>query len=76
MIAEGDLVVSRVTAVGTQTGERFGVPPTGRRFTSTGIAIHRIADGKIVEHWAETDRLGALQQLGVLDMAKLGASTT
>ena len=32
----------------------------------TGIAIHRIADGKIVEHWHEIDMLGGLQQLGVV----------
>ena len=66
MIAEGDKVVSRVYAYGTQTGELFGIPPTGKLMTSTGIAIHRIADGKIVEHWGEVDTLGVLRQLGVI----------
>jgi predicted ester cyclase len=30
------------------------------------VAIHRIADGKLVEHWSGTDELGLLQQLGVI----------
>jgi len=66
MIAEGDKVVTRVYAYGTQTGELFGIPPTGKLMTSTGIAIHRIVDGKIVEHWGEVDTLGVLRQLGVI----------
>jgi steroid delta-isomerase-like uncharacterized protein len=66
MVAEGDRVVTRLTAHGTQTGVLFGIPPTGRRFTVTGIAIHRIAAGKIAEHWHVIDMLGALRQLGVI----------
>jgi len=66
MVAEGDKVVTRLTAYGTQTGELFGIPPTGQRVVMTGIAIHRIADGKIVEHWHEIDMLAGLQQLGVV----------
>jgi predicted ester cyclase len=66
MIAEGDKVVTRLSANGTQTGELFGIPPTDERFSMTGIAIHRIANGKIVEHWSELDNLGVMQQLGVV----------
>jgi len=33
---------------------------------SDGIAVHRIANGKIVEHWSELDNLGVMQQLGVV----------
>lgn len=66
MIAEGDKVATRVTAYGTQTGELFGIPPTGRWLKTSGIAIHRLADGQIVEHWHELDMLGVLQQLGVV----------
>jgi hypothetical protein len=32
----------------------------------TSITIHRIADGKLVEKWAEKDVLGFLQQIGVM----------
>ena len=66
MIAEGDKVVTRITTVGTHTGELLGIPPTGKRVTMRGIAIHRIKDGKLVEHWAQFDALGLLQQLGAI----------
>ncbi len=66
MVAEGDRVVTRLTARGTQTGELFGIPPTGKHMTMTGLVIHRIADGLIAEHWHEIDMLGGLQQLGVV----------
>jgi predicted ester cyclase len=66
MLAEGDRVATRVTAVGTHTGELFGIPPTNREFRTTSIVIHRIAEGKIVERWAEIDMMGSLIQLGVL----------
>ena len=66
MIAEGDRVVTRISAYGTQTGELFGIPPTGKQFSMSGIAIRRIVNGKIVEHWSELDNLGMMQQLGVV----------
>jgi predicted ester cyclase len=66
MIAEGDKVVTRLSAYGTQTGELFGIPPTGKQIRMTAIAVHRIANGKIVEHWSELDNLGLMQQLGVV----------
>jgi len=66
MIAEGDKVMTRLSAYGTQTGELLGIPPTGKQFTMTAIALHRIANGKIVEHWSELDNLGVMQQLGVV----------
>ena len=66
MIAEGDKVVTRLSAYGTQTGELFGIPATDKQVSMTGIAIHRIANGKIVEHWSELDNLGMMQQLGVV----------
>jgi len=65
-IAEGDKVMTRLSAYGTQTGELFGIPPTGKQVSMTAIAIHRIANGKIVEHWSELDNLGMMQQLGVV----------
>ncbi|MBM3134581.1 MAG: ester cyclase [Chloroflexi bacterium] len=65
-IAEGDKVVTRYTARGTHKGEFMGIPPTGKEITVTGIHIHRIAGGKVVEGWSEFDQLGALQQLGVV----------
>jgi predicted ester cyclase len=65
-IAEGDLVVLHGTTTGTHQGELFGVPPTGQRATWSQTHIVRVVNGKIVEHWADVDRLTMLQQLGVI----------
>jgi predicted ester cyclase len=65
-IAEGDKVVTRVRGRATFSGEILGIPPTGKAVQITGISIHRIAGGKLVEHWANLDMLGFLQQLGAL----------
>jgi predicted ester cyclase len=66
IIAEGDQVVVRLTARGTQQGAFMDIPPTGKQATVTAIDINRIVGGKSVEHWLEMDTLGLLQQLGVL----------
>ena len=65
MIAEGDKVVTRLTAHGTNTGNFFGLSPTGKAVTVSEIAIFRIADGQIVEQWPQSDALGMMQQLGL-----------
>ncbi len=66
IVAEGDMVATRWTMTGSQQGEFLGIPPSGKRVAVTGIQIDRIADGKIVEHWRETDIMGMMQQLGVI----------
>lgn len=66
LIAEGDRVVERWTQTATHSGAPFsGAPASGRKYSITGISLYRIADGKIVEHWANMDFLGVLQQLGL-----------
>jgi steroid delta-isomerase-like uncharacterized protein len=65
-VAEGDKVVSRWSARGTQKGELMGIPATGKQATVTGITIDRLESGKIVESWNNWDTLGLLQQLGVV----------
>ncbi len=66
VIAGGDKVMTRVSAYGTHTGELFGIAPTGKQIRMTGIAVHRITNGKIAEHWSELDNLGLMQQLDVV----------
>ena len=66
VIAEGDKVVTRTTWVGTQKGPFLGIPATGKQVKVTGIDITRWAGGKAVEHWANQDALGMMQQLGVV----------
>ena len=65
-IAEGDRVVMRWTARGTNTGPLGRIPPTGKQASVTGVFIYRFADGKAVEGWTNFDALGLLLQLGVL----------
>ena len=72
MIAEGDKVVTRWTIVGTHTGEFVGIPPTDVQVKFTGILISRLAGGKIVEDWENSDVLGLLQQLGVIPVPEQG----
>ena len=69
MIAEGDKVVVRWTARGTHQGAFRGIPPTGKQVTITGVEIHRVVGGKIVEGWRKWDRMDVMQQLGVTDIA-------
>jgi steroid delta-isomerase-like uncharacterized protein len=65
-VAEGDKVVTRLTVYGAHEGDLPGIPKTGNKMEMTAVAIHRIADGKIAEHWSNTDELGLMQQLGVI----------
>ena len=65
-VAEGDKVVTRVIWRATHTGNFQGIPPTGKQTTMTGVAIMRIANGKIAEFWGEFDALGLLQQLDAI----------
>jgi steroid delta-isomerase-like uncharacterized protein len=65
-IAEADTVVTRWTARGTHEGELFGIPPTGKEATVSGITINRISGGKLVEARVNWDTLGLLRQLGAL----------
>lgn len=67
LIAERDRVVARLTYHGTHRGELFGIPPTGKQVTYAGIAIFRIAEGKIVDGWVLGDMYGLMKQLGVTD---------
>jgi predicted ester cyclase len=62
-----DKVVVRFTLNGTNTGPLFGLPPTGRKVTMTGIGIYRFGpNGKIAEEWYENDAIGQMRQLGLL----------
>jgi steroid delta-isomerase-like uncharacterized protein len=71
-VAEGDKVVSRYSWSGTHEGEFVGIPATGKQVHWTATITFRIVDGKIREAWYNMDRLGLMQQLGVV--ATLGQS--
>lgn len=65
MVAEGDMVGVLGTMGGTQKGELLGIPPTGRQLSWRGIAMFRLANGKIVERWFNADSLSIIQELNV-----------
>ena len=62
-LSQDDTVAVATTTSGIHTGHVFGITPTGRRVSVTGIDIVRLASGKIVEHRGLTDTVGLLRQL-------------
>jgi predicted ester cyclase len=55
VVGEGELVATRFTASGTQTGAFQGRPPTGIRLTWRGLTLSRVVAGRIVEEWHALD---------------------
>jgi len=66
IVAEGDLVAVAWTAEGTQQGEFYGIPASGRTAQWEGQDMLRFACGKIVEIWVSADALGLYMQLGAI----------
>lgn len=74
VVAERDMVVVHCTMIGRQEGDFIGYdadgnveevfPPTGEHFRSTQTHWLRIADGKLIEHWANRDDLKTAKDLG------------
>ena len=64
--AEGDTVVSRWTAKGTQQGPLRGIEPTGKQVTFSGVLILRFEGDRAVEAWQHFDRLTMLEQIGAV----------
>jgi predicted ester cyclase len=68
MVAEGDKVWLQFTVRGGHVGELdwqwLRIPPTGKEWTSRGVTLVRLADGKIVEWDYLFDGLSQLRQLG------------
>jgi predicted ester cyclase len=69
IITGGDKVVARITLTATHSkpvhlGPGQPVfPPTGKNLSWSDIEIWRIADGKFVEHWDQSDLLGLARQM-------------
>lgn len=62
-VAEGDRVVTRVRFEATHLQPYDGIAPTGRRLGYDGVAIDRIAGGKVVEMWHMANPLDLPAQL-------------
>ncbi len=66
IFGEGDRVFLRTWVTRTDTAGFQGMEPTGKRISFMNAGVFRVAEGKFVEAWSFLDRLGVLQQLGVL----------
>jgi predicted ester cyclase len=69
LIMDGDKVVARLTVTAThgrpvQLGPNAPIfQPTGKKLSWGDIEIWRVADGKFVEHWDQSDLAGLARQM-------------
>jgi steroid delta-isomerase-like uncharacterized protein len=66
VVAEGDRVAVRWHWTGTHKGPFRGFAPTGKAVSNSGSGIFRFESGRIASAVLETDRLGFLEQIGVV----------
>jgi ketosteroid isomerase-like protein len=74
IVGEGDWVACRAVVTGkydskpsipVDSGIHSLVPASGQEYTFQHIHLFKVVDGKILEHWANRDDLGAARQLGL-----------
>ncbi|RPD40585.1 ester cyclase [Chitinophaga barathri] len=75
LVGEGDKVAVSWISEGTQQNQFLHIPATHKKVNNNGLSIYYFKEGKIVGSRLQPDRLGVLQQLGVLpqDISKLPA---
>lgn len=56
--------VGPFVSYGEDAEVKQAMPPNGRTFAVTQSHWYRIADGLIIEHWANRDDIGMAEQLG------------
>lgn len=66
MTEQNGLVTLRYTLEGTNDGELFGRPASGRSFKVENCTLLRVVDGKVKEAFRYSDTLGLMTQLGAL----------
>lgn len=69
-ISEGDWVVTVYSVTGTFMDEWFGMKPTGKPITFTGVNVDRIMDGKIIEHGGAANLMDPLLNAGIIEKKK------
>jgi predicted ester cyclase len=65
-IAEGEWVVTQVTAKGTHMGSWLGMRPTGKAVEIAAVNVDRVVGGRIVEHGGAANSLEALLEIGAV----------
>lgn len=66
IVAENDEVAVRWHWTGTHKAPFRGHPATGKVVTNNGLGIFHLRGDKVMTAVLETDRLGFLQQLGII----------
>ena len=66
LIADGDLVVARLTLTATHLGTFAGQAATRRVVSWSSIRNCRVRGDRVLETWAMQDRLALLQEVGAI----------
>lgn len=66
IVESGGLVTLRYTLEGTNDGEFFGRPATGRRFQLENCTLLQVEAGRVRRAYRYSDTMGLLGQLGLL----------
>jgi len=66
MVESEGLVTLRYTLEGTNDGEFFGRPATGRRFRVENCTLLQVEGGKVRRAYRYSDTLGLMGQLGLM----------
>lgn len=66
MVDNGSEIIVRWTARGTNTGDYFGIPASGKPIEITGMNTWATQDGMAIEGWVNRDDMLLLQQIGVI----------
>jgi len=74
VFGEDDKVAARWTFRAVHGGRFAGIKPSLAEVTQEGNVIYQVRDGKIVRVWLQADRLGVLQQIGVVPKSFVEAS--
>jgi len=64
-ISEKDKIVACWTLTGTHKGEFLGMAPTNKKVSITGITVHQIANGRILDSLTSWDAISLCRQIGV-----------
>lgn len=76
IISEGDKVVVRWHWNGTNTAPFRGIPPSNKTVIDSANVIYQLKDGKIINAWIQSDRLGVLTQIGLIPQGLIPSPQT
>ncbi|HEX2630629.1 MAG TPA: ester cyclase [Chitinophagaceae bacterium] len=66
LLADGNKVIVRWSWKGSHTGSFRGIPASNKIINNAAIVIYEFKNGKAIRSWLQGDRLGVLQQIGVV----------